>query len=305
MRYQKIKILSLSILLFGAISSINLISVESQRAPLLLATWNVENFFDTEDDPTHDDSVFPAEAVRAKIDSIASTIRSINPDLIALQEVENLEVLQQLNQRGNLNYPNVILVEGNDPRGIDVGLLTRLKVNQVKSHKDDMLPQFNGVPPNYRFSRDCLEVHLEADSLQFVALLNHFVSKSSGVEESLPKRLSQARRVRSIVDELQSANPDVRVVVLGDLNDTPDSSPIKALTKKKPKASRLYEATSVLPASDRFSFVFRGAGELIDYALFTQSFRPLIVNDSIRIIHNPEIDQASDHDPVVVGLRLP
>jgi predicted extracellular nuclease len=305
MRLKLIKLSLLLLLLFGALFSINLVSVESQPAPLVIMTWNTFNFFDSQDDPDHDDSVLPPEAVQAKLEAISSIIRSINPDLVALQEVENLTLLERLNQRGGLNYPNVVLIEGNDPRGIDVGLLTRLKINMIKSHKDDPLPQLQGVPPNYRFSRDCLEVHIESGSLQFVTLINHFVSKSQGEAESLPKRESQARRVRSIVDELQRDNPDVRVVVLGDLNDTPDSIPIKALTKKKPKTSRLYDASLALPSQDRFSFVFRGAGELIDYALFTQNFRPLILNESVRIVHSSDVDQASDHDPVIVGLRQP
>lgn len=275
---------------------------QSQKS-LLLATWNVQNFFDSVDDPLKEDSVFPPDIVSFKLKSIATVIKALDPDLIALQEVENLELLQRLNEEGNLGYANTILLEGNDPRGIDVALLTRLNVLEVKTHKDDALPELPGLPPNYRFSRDCLEVHLESSGLRFIALINHFVSKAQGAEVTLPRREAQALRVRKIVDELQATDPTAKIVVLGDLNDTPDSIPIRRLTKGKPKDSRLYEATSILPAEERYSYVFRGTGELIDYALFNKSFKPLINNQSVRIFHDALVDQASDHDPVLVGIK--
>ncbi|MCS6884139.1 MAG: endonuclease/exonuclease/phosphatase family protein [Acidobacteriota bacterium] len=276
----------------------------AQEKPIIIATWNVKDFFDSVDDPLKEDTIYPPEAVSLKIRSIATVIKAIDPDVLALQEVENLDLLKRLNSEGGLNYSEAVLVEGNDPRGIDVALLSRLKVTEVRSHKDDDLPDLPGIPIDYRFSRDCLEVHLEAPSgLKFIALVNHFVSKAQGAEITLPRREAQAIRVRKIVEELQAANPEVKIVVLGDLNDTPDSSPIKKLTKGKPKDSRLYDATSVLPPQERYSFVFRGVGELIDYALFNRSFKPLIDNSSVRILHDPIVDQASDHDPVIVGVK--
>ncbi len=294
-------LVAILLLLLSIITSID-IRAQSQK-PLLLATWNVQNFFDSVDDPLKDDSVFPPDIVSFKLRSIATVIKALDPDLIALQEIENLELLQRLNDEGGLGYAHAILLEGNDPRGIDVALLTRLNVLEVKTHKDDALPELPGLPPNYRFSRDCLEVHLEKDGLRFIALINHFVSKAQGAEVTLPRREAQALRVRKIVDELQAADSTNRIVVLGDLNDTPDSIPIRRLTKGKPKESRLYEATSILPSEERYSYVFRGTGELIDYILFNKSFKPLINNQSVKIFHDALADQASDHDPVVVGIK--
>lgn len=296
------KVLAVILLLLLSITASIDIRAQSQKS-LLLATWNVQNFFDSVDDPLKDDSVFPSDIVSFKLRSIATVIKALDPDLIALQEVENLELLQRLNDEGGLGYTHAILLEGNDPRGIDVALLTRLNVLEVKTHKDDALPELPGLPPNYRFSRDCLEVHLEKDGLRFIALINHFVSKAQGAEVTLPRREAQALRVRKIVDELQAADPTNRIVVLGDLNDTPDSIPIRRLTKGKPKESRLYEATSILPPEERYSYIFRGTGELIDYILFNKSFKPLINSSSVRIFHDALTDQASDHDPVLVGVK--
>lgn len=297
------KVLGVSLLLISSfLLPIPDLKAQSQKT-LLLATWNVENFFDSVDDPLKDDSVFPPDIVNFKLSSIATVIKALNPDLIALQEVENLQLLQKLNDEGGLGYKNAILLEGNDPRGIDVALLTRLDVLQVETHKDDALPELPGLPPNYRFSRDCLEVHLESNGMRFIALINHFVSKAQGVEVTLPRREAQALRVRRIVDELQAVDSTAKIVVLGDLNDTPDSIPIRRLTKGKPKESRLYEATSILPVEDRYSYIFRGTGELIDYVLFNKNFKPLINNQSVRIFHDVLADQASDHDPVIVGIE--
>ncbi len=133
---------------------------------ITIMTWNVENLYDAEDDPQKlDDTYLPLQikkqipnhfkdckkldakswreqcaewdwnenVVGEKLRRLGQVIRAVNsgagPDFLALQEVENIQLLQRLidEQLPNMNY-KAYLVENNDARGIDVGVITRLPI---------------------------------------------------------------------------------------------------------------------------------------------------------------------------------
>ena len=114
----------------------------AQRKVLRVMSYNVENFFDTEDDPTHDDDSFLPTGehhwaharYQTKIQHIAEVISAVGgeafPDLIALIEVENATVLSDLLHRTALGekvgYRHII-THGEDKRGINVALLYGLR----------------------------------------------------------------------------------------------------------------------------------------------------------------------------------
>jgi endonuclease/exonuclease/phosphatase family metal-dependent hydrolase len=117
-----------------------------------------------------------------------------------------------------------MVIDGNDDRGIDVGLMTRFPVGTMRSHVDDFK---NG---SRIFSRDCpeYEVLLPSGS-KLLLLINHFKSKGFGTQaDSNARRLRQAQRVREIYEEHRQEGV-TRVAVIGDFNDTPDSSPLAPL----------------------------------------------------------------------------
>ena len=127
---------------------------------------------------------------------------------------------------GGRPYDHVMLIDGNDERGIDVGLMTRstASIESVRSHVDDR----QGAEPI--FSRDCPEFHLRLTSGErLVVLANHLKSKGYGTPaQSNAKREAQARRVREIYDRVRGEGID-HVVIAGDFNDTPDSAPLSSL----------------------------------------------------------------------------
>ena len=68
-------------------------------------------------------------------------IKENDPDIIALQEIENLDTLKQFNRvRSYLNrdYPYAILIDGNDRRQIDVALLSKHKLTNIRTHQYDI-----------------------------------------------------------------------------------------------------------------------------------------------------------------------
>ncbi|MEW6277767.1 MAG: endonuclease/exonuclease/phosphatase family protein [Candidatus Eremiobacterota bacterium] len=260
----------------------------SQEARLRLATWNVRNLFDSVDDPYHDDLLTPAQAT-AKLEAVAAGIRRLEADVVALQEVEKASVLAELQRSTGYRY--AVLVEGNDrARGIDVAFLSRIRAG-YRSHREDPLPRVRGVSPDYRFSRDCLEVHLQ-ERLPMVCLINHFKSKARGGRDDDAKRRAQALAVRDLVRR-QGERP---VAVLGDLNDGPDSWSLEPVMRD----AGLVDPLAALALTERFTIRHRGQPLAVDYLLVNATLRPHLV--SAQVLHD-EVFRTSDHYPVVADFR--
>jgi endonuclease/exonuclease/phosphatase family metal-dependent hydrolase len=158
-------------------------------------------------------------------------IRDVNADVLAVIEAEDRIALERFSEAvllgvGGQPYRHVMVIDGNDERGIDVGLLTRdgYPITMIRSHIDDEDAQ------GEIFSRDCPEYHIRTPSGQDLwVLVNHFKSKGFGSQTtSNQKRIRQARRVRALYEALLEQGAQY-VAVVGDLNDTPDSAPLQPL----------------------------------------------------------------------------
>jgi len=152
------------------------------------------------------------------LDNTARVIETVNADVMALVEVENRPVLDEFNGKvitRSKRYDYDMLIDGNDKRGIDVALLSRLPLGDIRSHIHDTYAN------SWRtiFSRDCLEASVMLpDGRPLWILVNHFVSKYRGdTPAKKRRRKSQADRVAEILKRF-----DLRrdlVVVCGDFND--------------------------------------------------------------------------------------
>jgi endonuclease/exonuclease/phosphatase family metal-dependent hydrolase len=159
----------------------------------------------------------------------AQVVRDVGADVVAVIEVDNRVALGRFNAAllpavAALPYPHVMVIDGNDERGIDVGLLSRLPIATMRSHVDDRV---DGGPV---FSRDCPEYELALPGGdRLLLLVNHFKSKGYGGQaDSNARRLRQARRVREIYDSRRQEGT-ANIAVLGDFNDTPASAPLAPL----------------------------------------------------------------------------
>ena len=160
----------------------------------------------------------------------AKVIQTVNPDILSVIEAEDRIALchfnDQLLEPINAKYRGIMLIDGNDDRGIDVGLFTKpgFEVQSIVSHVDDALEG------KTIFSRDCPEYLVRISDTKLVLLLvNHFKSKGFGSPaESNARRKIQANRVKEIYNLRKTQGMDF-IAVLGDFNDTPDSDPLKPL----------------------------------------------------------------------------
>lgn len=261
---------------------------ESKQKRVTLATWNLENFFDTVDDSYKDD-VLSEREYADKLSRLARVVQEVDADIIGVEEVEKQESLEELAERSG--YPYVAFYPGNDHiRGINVGVMSRIPIRNYVSHARD---RFGSGGERGAFSRDCFEVHFKHKS-NFTLLVNHFKSKIGG-DKSDSKRFLQAQRVVEIAKDLNN----FPVAICGDLNDDPENKPLSPLIKCK----FLTDTLGHLPKDQRLTFFSKKYQSALDYIFVNDKLKPAFVKNSVRIYTDiPDIDKASDHRPVKIEL---
>lgn len=166
-------------------------------------------------------------------ENTARVIGLLNADVLSVIEAENRVGLKRFNEDvlpkvGSQPFGHVMLIDGNDDRGIDVGIMLKeeYRIVRMLSHVDEKDDE------GTIFSRDCAEYEIKTPQGNTLLLLvNHFKSKGYGKPaESAAKRLRQAKRVRAIYDERINDGYD-HVAVIGDLNEVPDESPMDPLIR--------------------------------------------------------------------------
>ncbi len=200
-----------------------------------IVSYNVENLFDTKDDPaTNDEDFLPqgklhwtAERYRHKLEQLARAITWAGhgpPAVIGLAEVENAAVVKDLAHTEPLGKADYALVhfESPDERGIDVALLVRKDLATVL----DQQPL--AVDLGRDRTRDVLYALLRlADGTHLHVLMNHWPSRGEGEKISAPKRMAAAHVVRRKVDELLRNDAHAKILIMGDFNDSPADASIR------------------------------------------------------------------------------
>lgn len=286
-----------AIFLFLFLSVFFLASINAQEKSYnisCVAFYNLENLFDTIDDPIKNDSEYLPDGLNAwgsvkyfnKLNRMAEVISQIGdeyikggPAVIGVSEVENASVLEDLVSKTVLKESGykVILVEGPDLRGVDVALLYRASVftpTNIKSYhlkiagRDDF------------YTRDQLMVSgiLNGDTIHFI--VNHWPSRRGGEKRSAPLRNEAAKLSRSIVDSLLVLNPNARVIVMGDLNDNPTNSSVYNFLNAKGKleelqSGQLYNPMYLLFKRDGIgTTAYRDSWSLFDQMIITPGLLP-------------------------------
>ena len=265
--------------------------------PLKVMNWNTRNFFNAfYDGAVPDQTVVSQSQYEAKRAAVGAVIKALDPDVLVLQEVENVGILQDLNESelGGA-YPNAALVDSNDTRGIDVGALSKLPFDDVVSHKDDTFAKVGTQGPIYQFARDAVELHLTRNGRHVVLIGVHFRSK--GQSDDPDKRLAEAQRARAIADAVAAADPTAAIAVLGDFNDLPGSPPVQAVLGSGEAA--FDDVAGQVPAADRWTFDYNGELELIDHQAANPVLRGMLDPASVRIPHDGLVEEAGDHAPIL------
>ncbi len=227
---------------------------------LSIATFNVRRFFDPVCDSGQcgggDYEEVPTQGqFDYKADTIAEAIAGMQADVVILEEVETRTCLDALSERLGDTYPTAILGETGFAASVDVAVLSRFPLVEVRRHADEPLPRPSGGQT--WFSREFLEVHLDAEGHRLIVFAAHFKAK---IDDDPERRLAEATRAREIVDAAATANPDALIVLGGDLNDTPDSPPLQTLL-----AGGGMERVAEELVPEDWTYTYQGARQAIDH----------------------------------------
>ncbi len=276
------KLFLLLIALFIGLSSY------AQNKPLnayVIGFYNLENLFDTIDDPIKNDAQFLPDGDYAwgtmkytnKLQKMAYAISQMPKSLaiLGVSEIENINVLEDLVKEPAIVNRNLkpILVEGPDKRGVDVGLLYNTKLfkptNVTSTRVQSELENF--------FTRDqlCVSGILDGEEIHVIVL--HWPSRSGGQQRSIPRRAEAARTTKHICDSLFAINPDAKIVVMGDLNDDPiDPSVTTELGVKskieETKQSELFNTTYAFYKQGIGTLAYKDQWNLFDQIIISQAW---------------------------------
>lgn len=184
-------------------------------------SYNVQNIFDDSDNGTEYPEFDPGRGewgtsqYNTRLFNLSEVIRrsvSGGPDVIALQEIENSRVAEDLveNYLKGMDY-NYIIVTDTEDSAIQLGFISRLKFDEIKVHQIFL--------DGYNTGRPILEASIVTDSGTLAVFNNHWKSKLGGSEETEPARIAAATALKRRILELSSGNPQVDIVVFGDLNE--------------------------------------------------------------------------------------
>ncbi len=283
-----------------------------QPGEMTVGTLNLFRLFDDVDDPAdaagRDDFVVSTAEYDRRLDKFCAHIDRVlgSPDILAVQEAESLAVLEDLADHlaadadcGAFVGYTPYLVEGNDIGTIDVGFLVR---DDITVDAVTQLGKFETFIDPTDLSEDILHdrpplllegnCQLEFGSYPIAVMVVHNRSLG-GIDNPSDgprvrfKRLSQAESIAQKVQDLQTADPAVRLVVLGDFNAfeftdgyvdalgviTGDFDPAQSFVCTEAVCSpdlvepNLDNRVLDLPAGERYSFIFRGSAQVLDHAL--------------------------------------
>ncbi len=264
---------------------------------IYVANYNLQNLFDTINDPNKNDEEFLPDGARnwtderlnKKLYNLSRAIRFMNdiqgPDLLGVEEVEHKSVLDTMLKRFfcDKNYKTAYL-EAPDKRGIDVGLIynadifTLLKIKGLTVELPSHYPTRLILRVDFKISN--------GDTL--FAFVNHWPSRRGGLKKSAPNRIAAAKVLKTEVDKIQIQNSKAKIIILGDFNDEPYNTSIaetlgaKFLDSKQSK-NELYNLSSKAYSEGKGSFMYRSKWNLLDQIIVSGN---ILSGDRFKYVKN-------------------
>lgn len=290
---MKVFFISLSLIVFLACgAATNTITdttsnSNNQRRPYIIGSYNVENLFDTKDDPSTEDEWFlPTSSTQwddkkyeTKLNHLAKVIDAMNassggPDIIGLCEVENKSVVEDLSNQQALkdNHYEIVHYESPDTRGIDVAAMydgTKFKLISSRSINVPM-PEDNNIK-----TRDILYCQFEAlesgNILHFY--VNHWSSRRGGEEETFFKRKNCATALLKDLNEHVASWNEQTIIMVGDFNDYPTDKSIYDVLGAKETAenTKLFNLTYDLEKNGKGTYNHKGDWGCLDNIIITSA----------------------------------
>jgi hypothetical protein len=306
MKTNKIKYLIVILILF------NIPILKSQKDVSVIAFWNVENLYDTINDPKIDDEEWLPESKNKwntekylkKLNNTSLILSKIGTDqqkkgaaIIGMAEIENKQVLEDLVKSKPLKSRKYKIVHHNSPdaRGIDVALLYQPDVFSLVRSKTYTVK----LPgDSSKATRDQLLVSgkLNGELTHFIVC--HWPSRRGGEEKTNELRISAAKVTKLIIDSLMKVEANSRIIVMGDLNDDPSNESVKKIINtcaelSESKETVFYNPMEKIHQKGEGTLSHKGKWNLFDQIIISPSFNSVrkgaFIFSSARINNFPEV----------------
>ncbi|HLV40201.1 endonuclease/exonuclease/phosphatase family protein [Xanthomarina sp.] len=259
-----------------------------------VAFYNLENLFDTVNDPDKNDEASPimemkgdVEAVyKKKVSNMARVIADIGKDItnnspviLGVAEVENRKVMEDVANDPQLidkDY-GIVHYDSPDRRGIDVGLYYQKGLFTPLNTSSHELIIYDDNSRERIYTRDQLLVSGKLEGELIHVIVNHWPSRRGGEARSRPTRVAAAKLNKKIIDSLQTIDPYAKIIIMGDLNDDPINASVKEVLNAK-KEKEDVEFKGIYNPMESFyrmgvgSNAYRDSWSLFDQIMMTQPF---------------------------------
>ncbi len=283
---------------------------------VIVGFWNVENLYDTINDPKTDDEEFlptakskwNSERYAKKQLNISTIISKMgveeNPDglaILGMAEIENKSVLEDLVKTPALKERKLGIVHYNSPdnRGIDVAMLYNPKyfklisssVHTVKLPGDSARPTRDELLVNGKLNGELVHI-----------LVCHWPSRRGGEEESAPGRNAAAKVAKGIIDSIRKAEKNPRILLMGDLNDDPTNESVKTVLNasadaEKADATTLYDPMAKILEGGQGTLSYKNKWNLFDQIIMTENFvkkGDKLLYQSAKVNNVPEVCETAE-----------
>lgn len=252
--------------------------------------YNLENLFDTVDDPDKNDESSPImgieenrdEIYQKKLNNMAKVISEMGvkeakntPVILGVAEVENRQVLEDLIATDSLKNKqySIIHYDSPDKRGIDVALLYQQRYFKPTHHETFELRLWD-TDGKRIYTRDQLLVSGYLDDELIHIIVNHWPSRRGGETASSYKREKAAYLTTQIIEKIKLGDPNPKIIIMGDLNDDPTNKSLKEVLKTKSKKAEVQEGDIYNPTEDMFrrgqnTLAYRDNINFFDQIMFT------------------------------------
>ncbi|NHF60341.1 endonuclease [Flavobacteriaceae bacterium TP-CH-4] len=249
-----------------------------------IAFYNLENLFDTIDDPDTLDDEFTPEGekrwsrkrYKRKLYKLAKTISEIGantthdvPVLVGVAEVENERTVQDLigaEPLRDIDY-GYVHYDSPDERGIDAALIYRKKNFKVL-YSEPITLYVNNPDGQRDTTRDILYVHGVLNGEPLHVFVNHWPSRRDGEVETDYKRIKAAETLVGFIKDIEEELPDSNYIIMGDFNDGPDSKSIQTLMQLQ----NLYNPSEKLVTQYRGTANYKRQWSMFDQIIFSHNF---------------------------------
>ncbi|MCD8438434.1 endonuclease/exonuclease/phosphatase family protein [Tenacibaculum finnmarkense] len=259
-------------------------STSKRKNIVTVAFYNVENLFDTVDNPkTADDDFIPSSRRKwnhtkylQKIKKITDVIRQLGtnesafpPVIVGLVEIENAKVIKDLTRHKNLSKYNYSYVHYDSPdeRGIDVALLYNPTFFKVLS--SDKFPLYlTDNKGEVDYTRDLLVVKGILNEQVIHILVNHWPSRRDGEEQTTEKRIAAAKHVHKVLDAIKAKEENPKFIIMGDFNDDPTSKSVNEFLV----TDEFYNPMKPLFKKGQGTLTYYKKWHLFDQIIFSKDF---------------------------------